>query len=164
MDHNIITHTFAPVYDKHSRILILGTIPSKKSRELGFYYSHPQNRFWKVLAALFDENVLDSIDEKICFLLSNHIAVWDVLASCNIHNSDDSSIKNSVANDFSCIYDTADIKAVFTNGKKATDLYQKFCVKKYAREANYLPSTSPANCAMSLWQLTDIYRKILTFL
>ena len=140
-----IEHTIPPVYDAGSRILILGTMPSPKSRELGFYYAHPQNRFWPVMAALFGRPQPRGRDEKTKFLLETRIALWDVLESCTIDGADDSSIKNPAVNDFSPIFQKADIRRVFTTGKKATGLYRKYCLPKTGRPSVYLPSTSPAN-------------------
>ena len=115
----MIVHPIEPVFDKESEILILGSFPSVKSRESGFFYGHPQNRFWKVLSAVFDECCPDTIDEKRSFLLKNHVAVWDVIASCDITGSADSSIKNVCANDLNVILDKADIRAIFVNGRTA---------------------------------------------
>jgi len=155
-----ITHTISPVYDKNSTVLILGTMPSPKSREVGFYYSHPQNRFWKTIAEVFDTRMPTTIEEKICFLHANKIALWDVLASCKISGADDSSIKDAIVNDFTHLFETADIKTVFTTGKKATDLFKKHCQRTYGFEPIYLPSTSPANCRMSQAELTAAYMVI----
>jgi len=146
-----ITHPFAPVYDANSKILILGTMASPKSREYGFFYGHPQNNFWRVLANIFDyvgDGVLDvprTVEEKRKFLLDNNIAVWDVLHSCQISGADDSSIKNPVVNDFSEILANSKIKTVFTTGMTATKLYNKHCAEKTGIPAIYLPSTSSAN-------------------
>lgn len=160
-----VHHTLEAVYNQDSRILILGTMPSPKSRELGFYYGHPQNRFWRVLAKVFRQEVPQTIEEKKEFLLSNEIAVWDVLASCDIKNADDSSISEPVANDFSTIFNIARIEAVFTTGKKATSLYKKLCHADYhSIPAIGLPSTSPANCATSLDKLVEEYKLILDVL
>lgn len=161
MEYEHVTHTFGPVYDENSRILILGSMPSVKSREQQFYYGHPQNRFWKVLSAVFDENVPVSIDEKRAFLIKNHVALWDVIESCDIIGSSDSSIRNVTANDMEVILKNADIRAIFVNGGKANELFVKYC-RKYVREDKpklvKLPSTSPANAAWSLERLTDIWR------
>ena len=142
-----ITHPFEPVYDSQSKILILGTMASPKSREYGFFYGHPQNNFWRVLANIFDTDVktLESIEEKKKFLLENNIAVWDVLRSCQISGADDGSIKNPVVNDFSDIFANSKIKTVFTTGMTATKIYNKYCSEKTGITAIYLPSTSPAN-------------------
>ena len=138
-----LEHPFPPVFDQNSRILILGSFPSVKSREQGFFYGHPQNRFWRVTAAVMACPVPETIEEKHAFLLSNGIALWDVIAACEIENSADSSIRNAVANDLSRIFASADIHAVFTNGKTADRLYRKYI----GENAVCLPSTSPANAA-----------------
>jgi len=157
----LTVHTIEPVYNTQSRILILGTMPSPKSREVGFYYSHPQNRFWKTIAAVVDVKCPVTTEEKIQLLHANHIALWDVLASCKISGADDNSIKDAVVNDFTKIFAESDIKTVFTTGKKATDLFKKYCEDKYGFVPTYLPSTSPANCKMSQQELVCAYRVIL---
>jgi len=153
-----ITHTFAPIYDENSKILILGTMPSPKSRQVGFYYSHPQNRFWKTIANVLNASFPTTTEEKITFLRTNQIAIWDVLSSCKISGADDSSIKDAVVNDFTPIFETADIQAVFTTGKKATALFKKHCEDKYGFKSIYLPSTSPANCKISQQELAYAYK------
>ena len=140
-----ITNPFEPVYNKHSKILILGTIASPKSREYGFFYGHPQNSFWRVLANIFNIFLPESIDDKKYFLLSNKIALWDVLYSCEITGADDNSIKNPIVNNFSVILNNSEIKHILTTGKTATKLYDKHCFKDTHIPAVYLPSTSPAN-------------------
>ena len=140
-----IIHPFGPVYDSQSKILMLGTMASPKSREYGFFYGHPQNNFWRVLANIFDVKLLENIEEKKKFLLENKIAVWDVLHSCEISGADDGSIKNPVVNDFTEILAKSKIKTVFTTGKTATKIYNKYCFEKTKIPAVYLPSTSPAN-------------------
>lgn len=156
-----VTHTFGPVYDEHSKILILGSMPSVKSREQQFYYGHPQNRFWKVLAAVFGEDVPISIEEKKEFLLRNGVALWDVIESCDIIGSSDSSIKNVKENDMRVILDKADIKTIYVNGGKAHELFIKYCTK-YMKEGKpnlvKLPSTSPANAAWSLDKLIKTWK------
>lgn len=142
-------HTIDPVYDEYSEILILGSFPSVKSRETGFFYGHPQNRFWRVVSALMREETPETTDEKRKFLLRNHIAVWDVIASCDIDGSDDSSIKNVTVNRVEDI----PVKNIFVNGAKAYQLYKKYCMKKTGIEAIKLPSTSPANASYSLERL-----------
>jgi len=149
----VINHPIPPVYNENSKVLILGSFPSVKSRDAKFFYGHPQNRFWRVLAALFGEELPVSIDEKRELLLSHNIAVWDVISSCDIEGSADSTIKNAVANDLSVILDTADIKAIFVNGKTAEKYYNKYLKEKTGRVAICLPSTSPANAAYSLEKL-----------
>lgn len=156
----VIEHPIKPIYNKNSRILILGSFPSVKSREEGFFYGHPQNRFWRVVAAVYEKEVPVTIDEKKDFLLENQIAVWDVIASCDIVGSSDSSIRNVVANDLKMILDTAQIEEIFVNGKKAEQLYIKYIQPKIHREATCLPSTSPANAAWKIDRLIEAWRKI----
>lgn len=148
-----IEHPFPPLYDKNSKILILGSFPSVKSREQMFFYGHPQNRFWKVIAGVFESDIPTVIEEKKKLLISHKIALWDVIASCEITGSSDSSIKNVVVNDFSEIFKTADIKRIFVNGKTAEKYYNKYLKEKIGRECTVLPSTSPANAAWSLERL-----------
>lgn len=153
-------HTFGPVYDEHSKILILGTFPSVKSREAGFYYYHPQNRFWKVLAALYREECPESIEKKKEFLLRNHIAVWDVIERCDIEGSSDSSIKNVVPADIGGLVNKTAIQDIYANGAKAYELYQRYCYHSVNREIIKLPSTSPANAAYSLERLVKEWEQI----
>lgn len=155
----MIQHPIEPIYDKNSKILILGSFPSVKSREEGFFYGHPQNRFWRVLSAVYKVETLLTIEEKKKFLLENHIAVWDVIQSCDIVGSSDSSIKNVVPNDLQKILDEALIDKIFVNGKKAEQLYKKYIQLEIGREAICLPSTSPANAAWSLENLVEKWSK-----
>lgn len=148
-----VTHNFAPVWDEQSRILILGTFPSVKSRENHFYYGHPQNRFWKVLAALTDWEVPQTIEEKKAMLLANHIAIWDVIASCQIIGSSDSSIRDVVVNDIQGLLQKTNIQKIYANGGKASELYKKYVFPDTGREIIKLPSTSPANAAFRLERL-----------
>ena len=157
-------HEIPPVYDENYKILILGSFPSVKSRENHFFYHHPQNRFWRVLAAIVGCDTPNSIEEKKEFLLKNNIAVWDVIASCEIEGSSDSSIKNVVVNDFSLIMDNANIKQIFCNGGKSFDLYKKYCQKTTNLKAIKLPSTSPANARFSLDKLIDEWSIIHNYL
>lgn len=159
-----VTHTFEPVFDKESRVLILGTMPSPKSREQGFYYGHPRNRFWPVIAEVLGAPLPTTTEEKIAFCLHWRLAVWDVLASCEIRGADDSSIRHPVPNDMSRILAHAPIQAVFTTGTKAFSLYQKYCYPKTQMPAIALPSTSPANCRMSFEQLRESYQVIGKYL
>ena len=159
-----VTHEFGAFYDENSKILILGTIPSPKSREMGFYYGHPRNRFWKVLAQLLDEPFTETVDERKAMLKKHGIALWDVLASCDIKGADDGSIRNPEANDMRLITESADIRAIFTTGGKATKLYEKMCEPVCGISAQGLPSTSPANCRCSMDKLTEEYSKILKYL
>ena len=160
-----VKHEIPPVYDENSKILILGSFPSVKSRENQFFYHHPQNRFWKTLAAVVGCDTPISIEEKKKFLLDNNIAVWDVIASCEIEGSSDSSIKNVVVNDFNSIIYKSNIKQIFCNGGKSYDLYRKYCEKSTSMKAIKLPSTSPANARFSLdkliaeWKIIDDYLK-----
>lgn len=159
-----ISHPIPPLYNSESKILILGSFPSVKSREALFFYGHPQNRFWKVISALLNKELPKTIDEKRELLLSGKIAVWDVIGECEINGSSDSSIKNAKANDISLILRNADIKAIFTNGKKAHELYNKSILPIICRHAIYLPSTSPANAAFSFDSLLEKWSVIKGFL
>ena len=156
----MVMHPIAPIYDKHSTILILGSFPSVKSREEGFFYGHKQNRFWKVVSRVFEEEEPKTIEEKKALLLRKHIAVWDVIAGCDIEGSSDSTIKNVRPNDLSTILDNAQIKAIYVNGKTAEKYYKKYIEKSINRKAVCLPSTSPANAAWSIEKLLDTWRCI----
>lgn len=162
MEH--IIHSIEPVFDTESRVLILGTMPSPKSREVQFYYGHPQNRFWRVLAAVLGEEVPQSVPEKKAMLLRHRIALWDVLAECEITGASDSSIRNPVANDLSVILDHAPVQAVFTTGATAWKLYTRLQKPHTGIEAVRLPSTSPANCAVKMEALTEAYKALLPWL
>lgn len=160
-----ILHPFEPIYDEASRVLILGTIPSPKSRELMFYYGHPQNRFWRILPDLFAEPPLQTIDAKVRFLHEHHIALWDVLASCEIEGAEDSSIRHEVPNDLTRIFSASPIRAVFTNGQKASACFRKYFGKAVSVPQISLPSTSPANCRNQTFEtLRDAYKVILDYL
>lgn len=143
MEYEHIVHSFEPVYDKDSEILILGTLPSVKSRENHFYYGHKQNRFWKVLATLLKEPVPDTIEEKKAMLLAHRIALWDVIQSCDIKGSSDSSIKNVQPTDIGMILEKTNITRIYANGNKAGQLYKRYQFPVTGREATVLPSTSP---------------------
>ena len=155
-----VIHKIPPVYNKNSQILILGSFPSVKSREGRFFYHHNQKRFWKVLSTIVNDVLPETIDEKKDFLLKNHIAVWDVIASCDIEGSSDSSIKNAVPNDFSDILKAAPIRKIYTNGGTAYKLYHKYCEKVTGIKAMKLPSTSPANASYSLDRLISEWKVI----
>lgn len=155
-----VIHEIPPVYDDRSKILILGSFPSVKSREGQFFYHHKQNRFWKVLSTIVNDVLPETIDQKKDFLLKNHIAVWDVIASCDIEGSSDSSIKNAVPNDFSDILKAAPIRKIYTNGGTAYKLYHKYCEKVTGIKAMKLPSTSPANASYSLDRLISEWKVI----
>lgn len=155
-----VIHTIEPVFSSQSKILMLGSIPSPKSREQQFYYGHPQNRFWRVMAAVFNVPDPKTIVERKTMLLKHNIALWDVLQSCYIRGAADSSIKNPIANDFSRIFNSASIQAVFTTGKIAHRLYRTLT----GNESILLPSTSPANCAISFDELCKQYSVILDYI
>ncbi|MGV8905757.1 MAG: DNA-deoxyinosine glycosylase [Acetobacterium sp.] len=151
-------HTLKPVYNEKSRILILGTFPSVKSREASFYYQHPQNRFWKVLCALMDIPTPETIDEQKAMLLRNKIAVWDVIYSCDINGSSDSSIRNVIPNDIVKILNETNIETLYANGGKADELYNRYCYQKTKKAIIKLPSTSPANARYSLERLIECWK------
>lgn len=161
MEYEHIVHSFEPVYDKASEILILGTLPSVKSRENNFYYGHKQNRFWKVLATLLKEPVPDTIEEKKAMLLAHRIALWDVIQSCDIKGSSDSSIKNVQPTDIGMILEKTNITRIYANGNKAGQLYKRYQFPVTGIEAMVLPSTSPANAAWSLERLCEAWQVIL---
>ena len=163
MEQISVEHQFGPFYDKSSKVLILGSIPSPKSREQGFYYAHPQNRFWKIMERLFGTK-LQTIDEKKAFLHKEHIALWDSIASCTIHGSADSAIENATANDIKGLIEETRINAIFTNGAKAHDIYMRYCLKDTGMIPVKLPSTSPANAAYSLDRLLESWKTIQAIL
>ena len=156
----MISHPFPPLYNENSRILILGSFPSVKTREQKFFYGHPQNRFWKVTATVFECSVPQTIEEKRRFLLAHGVALWDTIASCDIVGSSDSSIKNVVPNDLTPILEGAKIEKIFVNGKTSEKYYNKYVRDKIGRKAVCLPSTSPANAAWSLERLVEVWRVI----
>lgn len=159
MDYQHLSHPFPALWDEHSRILILGSFPSVKSREAQFFYGHPQNRFWKVIAAICQEEIPSTIPEKSALLHRNHIALWDVIQSCDIIGSSDSSIKNVVPNNLSDIVEHSKVRVVFNNGRTSHKLYQKYTapglVDTYGENFSgiYLPSTSPANASWTVDKL-----------
>ena len=155
-------HPIPPVYDENSKILILGSFPSVKSREQMFFYGHKQNRFWKVLCAVFSKNEPATIPQKKAFLLQNGIAVWDVIASCDIEGSADSTIKNVIPNDLSVILNTAKIQKIFVNGNTAARFYKRFIEPLIGISAITLPSTSPANATWSVERLSATWKKQLS--
>ena len=153
-------HPIPPVFDEKSKILILGSFPSVKSRETEFFYGHPQNRFWKVISTILGESLPTTVDEKRELLLKHRVALWDVLASCDIDGSADSSIRNAAPNDISAILSTADVRAIFVNGKTAEKYYNRYIKPLTNRSAICLPSTSPANAATSFERLLDAWQRI----
>ena len=159
-EHIFLTHGFGPVYDKNSRVLILGSFPSVKSREMQFYYGHPQNRFWKLLGMICDEPVPETVDGRRAFVLRNGIALWDSIESCRIIGSSDSSIRDAEPTDIRLILEHAPIARIYTNGSTSLKIYQKYQFPRTGREAVGLPSTSPANAAWSLEKLYKVWKQI----
>ena len=155
-----IVHPIPPLYDENSKILILGSFPSVKSREAAFFYGHPRNRFWRTLAGVLSESVPETVEEKKDFLHRNHIAVWDVIGSCEIIGSSDSSIRNVIPNDIAAILEGADIRQIYCNGARSHEYFCRYQEKKYGRKAVKLPSTSPANAAFSLDRLAGQWKQI----
>lgn len=158
------THQFEPVYDADSRVLILGTFPSVKSRENQFFYGHPQNRFWKVMAGLTGQPVPQTVSQKKQLLLDQHIAIWDVIQRCEIEGSSDSSIRNVVPCDLTAILRGSRIRAIFANGATAAKLYEKHQKKQMGMDIITLPSTSPANAAYRLEDLLQAWAVIRNYL
>lgn len=156
-DYQHVIHEFGPVCDAHSEVIILGSFPSVKSREQQFYYGHPQNRFWKLIAALANEAVPNTVEEKKALLLSHHIALWDVIAACDIIGSSDSSIRNVEVNDIRKITEHAPVRAIYLNGNKAYQLFTKYMSEQTHLPAVKLPSSSPANAACSLECLIEAW-------
>ena len=156
----MLIHPIEPVFDQNARVLVLGSFPSVKSREAGFYYGHPQNRFWKVLAGLYHEPVPQTTPDRSAFLLRHGVALWDVIHSCEITGSSDASIRNVTVNDLHRILDQAPIQSIFVNGRKAEQLYQRYLEPQLHRTAVCLPSTSPANAAWSLDRLIDAWSAV----
>lgn len=155
----MLTHPVKPIFDKNSKTLILGSFPSVKSREMCFFYGHPQNRFWHVLARICNSEIPKSVEDKTNLILSNNFALWDVIHSCEIEGSSDSLIKNAVPNDISVILNNSRVDRIFVNGKKAEALYKKYIEKNVGIKAIYLPSTSPANAAWGEDRLTEFWKK-----
>ena len=148
-----LTHPFGPLYNDSSKVLILGSFPSVKSREQNFFYGHPQNRFWRVIASVFDQPVPQSIEEKKQLILSSGLALWDSIASCEITGSSDSSIRNAQPNDLGIILNNCNIERIYCNGRKSYELYQNYIRPQTGRAAVCLPSTSPANAQWTLEKL-----------
>ena len=151
-------HNIEPIWDCNSRILILGSFPSVKSREMAFFYGHPQNRFWKVIANIYEEELPKTIDEKKEMLLKHKIAIWDVIKSCDIIGSADNSIKNVVPNNHDIIFKNANIENIYVNGNQALNLYNKYLLPIIKIKATLLPSTSPANATYSFEKLCTIWQ------
>lgn len=161
MNLQTVFHTIPPLYDSHSRVLLLGSIPSPKSREAGFFYAHPQNRFWRVLAAVLGEEVPQTIEEKRAMCLKHRVALWDTIARCDIEGASDLSIRNAVPNDIGKLVRESEITRIFATGGKSADLYRKLIEPQLHIPITQLPSTSPANAAWSLERLIEAYRVIL---
>lgn len=159
MEYTFVKHAFEPVWNRESERLILGSLPSVKSREQGFYYGHPQNRFWKVVAGLFDWEEPRTVDEKKKMLLKNHTAIWDVIDSCEIKGSSDSSIRSVTAADIGSLIEQSGITKIYANGKTAAKLYNKYVYPETGVPVIELPSTSPANAAYSLERLLEIWEE-----
>ena len=160
MEYTKVVHNIEPLFASDSRVLILGSIPSPKSREQRFFYGHPQNRFWSVLAAVFGEDAPATVGGKRALALRHHIAMWDTLHSCEIRGASDTSIKNPVANDLKWLIDQTAVRAVFCTGATSYKYYNRLCRAQTGIEAVCLPSTSPANAAWSRERLVEAYRVI----
>jgi hypoxanthine-DNA glycosylase len=158
---NRLCHPFGPLFGKNSRVLILGSFPSVKSREQQFFYGHPQNRFWRVMAAVLACEVPQTIEEKKAMLLEHHVALWDSIASCSIEGSSDASIENVVPNDLTPIFSAAEIRQIFCNGKKSWEMYHHYIEPLSGRPAVCLPSTSPANASWSAERLMQAWRQAI---
>ncbi len=152
-----LVHPIPPTFDKTSRILVLGSFPSPKSRESGYFYGHPQNRFWRIIADLFDEEVPKTVEEKYALLQKHHIAAWDVIQSCTIKGASDSSISDVIVNDLRPILEGSEIRQIFVNGKTAYKYFRKYTEPLIGCTAVCLPSTSPANAAWSLSRLIEAW-------
>ncbi|MBR6619364.1 MAG: DNA-deoxyinosine glycosylase [Clostridia bacterium] len=160
MSSEVIVHPFDPVFDGNSKVLILGSFPSVKSRENEFYYGHERNRFWRVISALYSEHLPETVEQKKSLLLRHNIALWDTAASCTVHASSDSSIRNVAANDIKSLLDKTNIARIYANGKTAAQLYNKLVLPSTAVEIVVLPSTSPANAAFTLEKLIECWQVI----
>lgn len=154
-------HPLKPLYDKNSKILILGSFPSIKTREYGFFYGHKQNRFWKILSGIFDEEIADTIEDKRAFLIKHNIAVWDSIYSCDIIGSSDSTIKNVVPTDLKPIIKGSRVDRIFCNGATSYKYFHQFSEKDLGIKGVKLPSSSPANAAYSINRLIDEWKIIL---
>ena len=160
-EYQHIQRQFGPVYDGRSRILILGSFPSPKSRQANFYYGHPQNRFWPLMARLLQCPQPQTIEEKTQLMLARHIALWDSIDSCDIIGASDSSIRNVVPVDIEQVTDRADIRRIYANGAASARVYNKYLRERTGREIVTLPSTSPANAAWGIDRLYEVWKQIL---
>lgn len=161
MEYQHIVHPFEPLYSRTSKLLILGSFPSVKSREQNFFYGHPQNRFWKVVSQILEEPLPTTIEEKRNMLLKHDIAVWDVIYSCDIKGSSDSSIRNVVPTDLAVVLNQSQITKVYCNGQTSGKMYEKYQEKRLGISAVTLPSTSPANAAFSVERLMEEWKQII---
>lgn len=159
-----LSHEFPPVYDRHSRVLLLGSFPSVKSREEGFYYGYPRNRFWPLLARLCGEALPATAAEKTAMCLRHGVALWDVIGSCEIEGSADSSIRDAEVNDLALILNECEIRQIFVNGGVAYRLFTRHQKERIGRDAVQLPSTSPANAAWSMEKLWEAWRVVGTYM
>ena len=159
-----IVHPLPPLYDGNSKILILGSFPSVKTREMGFFYGHPQNRYWKVLSGILEDDFPETVEERRNFLLRHHIAAWDVIYECDIVGSSDASIRNVTPTDLRPILDAAPIRQIYVNGKTAEKMYKKYTEPVTDRPCVCLPSTSPANAVWSLQRLAAAWDSITPYL
>ncbi len=164
MEYKTLSHEFPPQYDRNSRILVLGSFPSVKSREEKFYYGHKQNRFWPLIAMICGEENPDSVEEKKHLAETHHIALWDVIDSCEIIGSSDASIKNVKVNDLSLVIEASEIQHIYLNGGKAAELYKKYISDRIKIPAVKLPSTSPANAAWNMDRLAEEWKQIREFI
>lgn len=155
------THPIPPLFDAQSRVLILGSFPSVKSREARFFYGHPQNRFWKLIALLYGERTPQTVEDKKRLVLSHHLALWDVIHSCTVTGSSDSSIRDVVPNDLRVILDNSAVHTIYCNGSASHQLYQRYLYPQTGIPAVRLPSTSPANAAWTLERLREAWQVIV---
>ena len=156
-----LNHPFAPLIDENCTVLILGSFPSRQSRAVDFYYGHPQNRFWKIMSALIDEEIPDDVNVKRELLLKHHIALWDIIHECTITGSSDSSIKDVVPNDIKALINHSSIRHIYCNGQTSGKLYKRYALKKTGIEATILPSSSPANARFSLARLIEEWGQMI---
>ena len=161
MERQLWTHPFEPLFDENSEVLILGSFPSIKSREQQFFYGHPQNRFWRVIAALYGQDVPETLEQKKAIILNHHLALWDTVGRCEIVGSSDASIRNVQANDLGIILENSSVRNIYCNGKTSWQYYRKLIQPVTGREAVCLPSTSPANAQWTLEKLIDAWSVIL---
>ncbi len=157
-EFHLIEHGIPPVYGPGCRVLVLGSFPSVKSREAAFFYGHPQNRFWKMLGAVYGCAPPETVEQKKAFLLAHGIALWDVIARCRITGSSDASIRDAAPNDLSLVLNACPIERILANGATAAALYERFCLPQTGIPAIRLPSTSPANASFNLQRLVESWK------